>query len=71
MAEGDGTANTPLMRDGGNEDYDNNEATPTHENDLNSPSAFVWALTLTAGVSGLLFGYEYGFNISVEDYRPS
>lgn len=30
----------------------------TQESDSTSPSAFVWALTLTACISGLLFGYE-------------
>jgi hypothetical protein len=29
------------------------------ESTLSSPSFFIWALTLCAGVSGLLFGYEY------------
>ena len=26
--------------------------------DSASPNAFIWALTLAAGISGLLFGYE-------------
>lgn len=29
------------------------------ESSLVSPGAFIWGLTLCAGVSGLLFGYEY------------
>lgn len=29
-----------------------------HESDLSRPNRFIWALTLTAGISGLLFGYE-------------
>ncbi|CAF9942297.1 MAG: hypothetical protein ALECFALPRED_009648 [Alectoria fallacina] len=30
------------------------------EGDVQSPSAFIWALTLAAGISGLLFGYDTG-----------
>jgi SP family myo-inositol transporter-like MFS transporter 13 len=29
------------------------------ESRLTSPGAFIWTLTVCAGVSGLLFGYEY------------
>ena len=29
------------------------------ESQLVRPGAFMWALTLCAGISGLLFGYEY------------
>lgn len=29
------------------------------ESQLVRPGAFIWALTLCAGISGLLFGYEY------------
>lgn len=29
-------------------------------NDVNAPNAFLWALTFTAGISGLLFGYDTG-----------
>lgn len=29
------------------------------ESELGSPGAFVWLLTICAGISGLLFGYEY------------
>lgn len=28
------------------------------ESDLSRPNQFIWALTLIAGISGLLFGYE-------------
>lgn len=34
------------------------EAPHRHESDLLRPNRFIWALTLTAGISGLLFGYE-------------
>lgn len=32
---------------------------PSPESQLARPNRFIWALTLTAGISGLLFGYEY------------
>lgn len=32
----------------------------TGDNETTSPSAFIWALTATAGISGLLFGYDTG-----------
>ncbi len=28
------------------------------ESGLTSPNAFIWALSFTAGISGILFGYE-------------
>ncbi|KAI9835537.1 MAG: hypothetical protein M1819_001988 [Sarea resinae] len=31
-----------------------------HEQDLPSPGLFIWILTLSAGISGLLFGYDTG-----------
>lgn len=34
------------------------ENPPPRESDLSRPNRFIWALTLTAGISGLLFGYE-------------
>ena len=34
------------------------EDTRPNEGDLSRPNRFIWALTLTAGISGLLFGYE-------------
>lgn len=34
------------------------------ESDLKSPNAFIWALTFTAGLSGLLFGYECALFLS-------
>lgn len=34
------------------------------ESDLLTPNCFIWALTLTAGISGLLFGYECGLHMS-------
>lgn len=32
------------------------------ESTLTSPGWFIWSLTVCAGVSGLLFGYEYVSN---------
>lgn len=37
---------------------DNNNSVSRHENGASSLNAFIWALTFTAGISGLLFGYE-------------
>ncbi len=60
MADGnDEAANAPLMRESETETPYYPEVAQSHENDPTSPSAFVWALTFSAGISGLLFGYEY------------
>lgn len=48
---------------------DNDDDTEIHddhddevdESALVSPGLFIWILTICAGVSGLLFGYEYAF----------
>lgn len=51
---------------------DNDDDTETYDDDddnddevdesaLVSPGLFIWILTICAGVSGLLFGYEYVF----------
>lgn len=59
MAEEDTLANAPLIG------QDSNESSNQHgipqRNTLYTdaaPTNFIWALTLTAGISGLLFGYE-------------
>ncbi len=61
MAEGDDeAANAPLMHHSDeNEVPSHRKRTHVEEENSTSPSAFVWALTFTAGISGLLFGYEY------------
>lgn len=62
MAEGDDeeAANAPLMHDDGESTIPgHHDRIDLQEEDLTSPSAFIWALTFTAGISGLLFGYEY------------
>lgn len=60
MTAGDDEAvNAPLMH---HDDEDGAPSQParqhSRENELKSLSAFIWALTFTAGISGLLFGYE-------------
>jgi SP family myo-inositol transporter-like MFS transporter 13 len=45
--------------DGGEEDIAEEVDGEVDESALVSPGAFIWALTVCAGVSGLLFGYEY------------
>ena len=35
------------------------EEVDVNESALVSPGIFIWTLTLCAGISGLLFGYEY------------
>ena len=61
MAGHDSAENEPFIADetitinlttGGTETP---EPTPTD----GSPTAFIWALTFAAGISGLLFGYEW------------
>jgi hypothetical protein len=52
-----------LIREGDPTDIGNGSVTWRHEHDvdelaLQSPGLFIWILTLSAGVSGLLFGYE-------------
>lgn len=62
--EGDGAAE-PLIRheseeSEGREDVDRHAHEPEEdEEDLVAFGWFIWILTFSAGVSGLLFGYEY------------
>lgn len=67
MAEDNDAANAPLI--GSNNPNDQSdpwvhevnherESTLSQEQALTTPSAFIWALTFAAGISGLLFGYE-------------
>lgn len=48
----------PFSHDDDDDDGDNNKGVSRHENSAGSLNAFLWALTFTAGISGLLFGYE-------------
>lgn len=68
MAEAEDAANAPLIGSNISNDqsdsweheaHDERESTLSQEQALTSPSAFIWALTFAAGISGLLFGYEY------------
>ena len=61
MAEGsDQSASAPLIRESEDEISNHHRATRSqHDDDVTSPNAFIWALAMTAGISGLLFGYEY------------
>lgn len=66
MADGDDeAANAPLMH---HDDEDNVIDYPgiaySQESESASPSAFIWALTFAAGISGLLFGYEYDCDLN-------
>jgi SP family myo-inositol transporter-like MFS transporter 13 len=42
-----------------NAHHSDNEEVEVDERSLVSPGRFIWGLTICAGVSGLLFGYEY------------
>lgn len=44
--------------DGFDHEYAATNESSTEELIFDSPSWFVWSLTFSAGVSGLLFGYE-------------
>ncbi len=64
MVDQDDAANAPLIQGQYPIDYpqhdanDNDAVSRPRENQLTAPSAFIWALTAAAGISGLLFGYE-------------
>jgi MFS transporter, SP family, solute carrier family 2 (myo-inositol transporter), member 13 len=45
-----------IVREGAEGEY-----VEIEESELGSPGAFIWVLTVCAGISGLLFGYEYAF----------
>ncbi|KAE8376495.1 general substrate transporter [Aspergillus bertholletiae] len=52
--------NTPLLNLDGHATHDNYEGRPIHSESKYSGSRFIWALTFSAGLSGLLFGYDTG-----------
>jgi SP family myo-inositol transporter-like MFS transporter 13 len=57
----DSTAQQPLMSqhdDDVSSEVDLNDVDLLLEKNLRKPSFFVWLLTLSAGISGLLFGCE-------------
>lgn len=58
--DGGNSAEAPLMRPASAEgEHGGDGMHGVQERDLTSPSRFIWALTFSAGISGLLFGYEY------------
>lgn len=61
MDEDGSSVDAPLMRQEPTEAHDGTRTgnSDLREQDLTTPSPFIWALTLSAGISGLLFGYEY------------
>ena len=62
MADEDEDANAPLITgDDRPTIINSNGSIPSQESKNTSPSAFIWALTFAAGISGLLFGYEYAY----------
>ena len=64
MADEDEDANAPLITDGDRPITTNNDGSiPSQESNNTSPSAFIWALTFAAGISGLLFGYESAYTL--------
>jgi hypothetical protein len=59
-ASGDAAAEPLIANDPGfpsDVDHEGNEL-DVNENGLVSPGIFIWTLTVCAGLSGLLFGYE-------------
>jgi hypothetical protein len=54
------TAEAPLLVASNAEDNQDDVGTPQGNRSVNrSGSKFIWALTCSTGISGLLFGYEY------------
>ncbi|KAL2685945.1 general substrate transporter [Phyllosticta citricarpa] len=67
LLRADSPAQEPLINDGrlplSDDEYDGDAASDLGDDDLDeskivSPGTFIWALTFSAGVSGLLFGYD-------------
>ncbi|KAL8711358.1 MAG: hypothetical protein Q9220_004255 [cf. Caloplaca sp. 1 TL-2023] len=63
MAAGDHAAQAPLMQEPESprdslDDLSNSFL--SEEKQSSSPSAFIWALSIAAGISGILFGYDTG-----------
>ena len=60
MPDHDFTLDAPLISQSSNTTSQAQETTelPVHH----APAAFIWALTIAASISGLLFGYESVIN---------
>lgn len=58
--EGEGL-NAPLIKDRpvSHDDDDDDDSDNNQEYGASSLNLFIWTLTFTAGISGLLFGYEF------------
>jgi len=62
----------PLMQRDVDEDDDNiseinlSSADGVLERDLKSPGLFVWLLTISAGISGLLFGCRFSITVRTQ-----
>ena len=66
MADEDEDANAPLITGDDRPTITNNNGSILlQESNNTSPSAFIWALTFAAGISGLLFGYEYAYTLLI------
>ena len=57
--EEDEAAHVPFIQDDETPGSNYEQTSNLQESKLTAPSSFIWALTLAAGISGLLFGYEY------------
>jgi SP family myo-inositol transporter-like MFS transporter 13 len=60
------TANEPLIRHSLGDEEEENDVNPNDvsvllEKNLQHPGIFVWLLTFSAGISGLLFGCTFAF----------
>jgi hypothetical protein len=62
--------NAPLLTLDEPAPHDRGENRTSYQSSNYSVSLFIWALTFSAGISGLLFGYEYG-KASFNTLRPS
>ena len=60
MVDRDDGAHAPLIGDDEHGSSHHPQDDFPDESDTTSPSAFVWSLSLAAGISGLLFGYDTG-----------
>ena len=64
MVDQDDAASAPLIQGKDTIDartYESNDLdipSRSRESQSTTPSAFIWALTFSAGISGLVFGYE-------------
>ncbi|KZF25576.1 general substrate transporter [Xylona heveae TC161] len=67
MQQGEDVSHVPLIRDPSTglehtspEIHSRDEPQALHQSQIHRPGRFLWTLTCTAGISGLLFGYDTG-----------